>query len=204
MNLYVSIASEAERLEAAQLFQKVYEEEFQLDFKRFDDAFPLVFPSDVLLIRLQESRLVGTASLMRPVEGLFPSEYIFGADLSGLVDPLSLAQSVEVGRLAKIRDFPSGVIAKAVMLATDKYLHSRCLGGWVATVKPPLYRILEKTGLTMTPVALSIEKTGEQAECVRLYKGSGILAFRALAESTAAAFGTMSHTIGEYDIQLLF
>lgn len=203
MNLVVSVATNQEVGEATALFHQVYQDEFELDFDRFERAFPMHFPSEVLLIRTEDGELVGTASFMKPVDGMFPSEYIFGAKISQQAHLFPFEQTVEIGRLAKRRNFPSGLIAKTVMLATDAYLKFYNMQAWIATVKPPLYQMLAKTGLEMVPFELGPEKTGEQGDCVRRYKGGSIAIFRASAESTEDAFLPIRYSMSEHTVRIV-
>ncbi len=204
MNLFVSIAQENELHEAETLLHDVYKEEFDLDFDCFDRVFPLEFPREVLLIRNEDGQLVATASFMQSVEGLFPSEYYFGARIQQQASQFSMASTVEVGRLAKRGDFKDSVIASTVMLATNDYLKYRGYENWLATVKPLLYSRLARTGLEMVPFELGPEKTGAQAECVSRYKGNSISVFRASAQSTAAAFEPIRHTLVNHSVELTF
>lgn len=189
MNINVGWAdTDDERREAALLLKKVYLDEFGLDFDIFKQVFPIHFNSDVMLIRDESGRLVGTASMLYPLEGLFPSEYIFGADITGS-DRNAASKTVEVGRLAKAGDFPGGIITKAVMLETAAYLKAKKLDSWIATVRPPLYRILKSTGLNMHAFDMNPIPEGAQAEIVRKYKGNEIVVFEAAADDTGRAFG---------------
>jgi hypothetical protein len=186
VNVQWAITDE-DRQEAFLLLKKVYLEEFDLDFELFRQAFPLMFRSDVMMIRDQDGRLVGTASMMYPLNGLFPAEYIFGAKISESTGRQA-NRTIEVGRLAKVPDFPGGIITKEVMLATAAYLKKENLQSWIATVKPPLYRILRSTGLQMTYFEVNAGLEGEQAEIVRRYKGDHIVVFEASTKNTIAAF----------------
>ena len=209
MNLFVSLATPERVGEATALFHEVYEAEFKLNFDRFEKAFPLHFPSDVLLICTEGGQLVGTASMMKPLDGLFPSEYIFGARISQQAALFPIDRTVEIGRLAKRKDFSGGLIARTVMLATDAYLKAYGFEAWIATVRPPLHHILAKTGLEMIPFDLEPEKTDEQGACVneyrrvKHYKGNSITVFRASAHSTAAAFAPVSYSLAEHSVQII-
>jgi hypothetical protein len=202
MKYTVSLAyTNAERGEAFGLLKKVYSNEFGLDLEAFKSLFVLPFDTDVLVIRDETGRMAGTASIMFPQEALFPSEYIFGASIREDGYLLPLSQSVEVGRLAKLKEVPNGLIIKAVMLAVAVYLRRRKRAGWVATVKPPLFRILQKKGLETKTFEKYSERTdAAQAEAVKKYKGDRIVSFWASSENTYQAFEALQTPDIEVDL----
>lgn len=202
MKYTVSLAfTDAERGEAFGLLKKVYSDKFDLDFEVFKSLFKLPFDTDVLVIRDETGRVAGTASVMFPQGDLFPTEYIFGTPIRDTGHFLPLRQSVEVGRLAKAKDVSNGLIIKATMLAVAAYLHRRQLAGWVATVKPTLFRILQKTGLEGRVFEKYRECTdAAQAEAIKKYKGNQIISFWASTENTSRAFETLQ--TGDIEVDL--
>lgn len=202
MKYTVSLAyTDAERGEAFGLLKKVYSDEFDLDLEVFKSLFTLPFDTDVLVIRDEMGKMAGTASMMLPYGDLFPTEYIFGATIRDTGHFLPLRQSVEVGRLAKAKDVPNGVITEAVMLAVAIYLRRKKLAGWVATVKPTLFRILQKKGLEAKTFEKYSERTDvAQAEAVKKYKGDKIVSFWASSEDTYQAFGVSQTPDIEVDL----
>lgn len=202
MKIYVQLAqTDQERQEGSLLLKKVYMDEFGLDFDKFKVAFPKSFFQDLLLIRHEEN-LVGTASMMYPLEGIFPSEYIFGARICNNIKRNHASRTIEVGRLAKVANFPGGIITKSVMLATARYLEVNSLESWIATVKPALARILRSTGLEMLPFEIEPETDGDQAEIVKRYKGDNISVFEATRESTLTCFGKIDPFGDDFTIDI--
>jgi hypothetical protein len=201
MNTTVTLAqTDADRQVGHLLFKNVYFHSFGLDFKAFADTFDEKFEDDLLLIRNSNGQLLGTASIIFPNADLFQSEYIFGATIRQNGANLPLHQSVEIGRLAKTPEAQGGLVTKAIMLAVSAYLLKKGLAGWVATVKPSLYRILKKTGLETVLFEEYAEQDAEKAAIVQGYKGDEIVTFWASAESTIASFQKMDS--GDIDIQI--
>jgi hypothetical protein len=192
MNFIVSLAhTDAQRQEGIALFRKIYKENFNLDFEAFDAHFPLHFVSDIFLIHDETGRLVGTASIVRPIEVLFPSEYFFETDIASYSEILPLHSAIEVGRLAKVtdKDVPQSKVTRAVMLAVAAYLKKHNLLGWVATVKPAYYRIIKATGLVTTVFEGSKDcNTEAQREVIKNYKGDEVVTFWAGSDDTVGAF----------------
>lgn len=192
MNITVSLAqTDAESREGTALFHQIYEGDFKLDFEAFGLHFPRNFESDILLLRDETNHLVATASLITPIDGLYPSEYYFETNIASLARELPLHNAIEVGRLAKINDktVPHLLVTHTIMLAVAAYLQRHKLSGWVATVKPAFYRIIKATGLVTTVFEKVKDcNTTAQREVIKNYKGDAVITFWASTDDTIKAF----------------
>lgn len=190
MKITVSVAyTDAALREAFALLYQIYLNVFKVDLKELKRLFPLDFRSVVLLVKDETGKLLGTASLMYPHDIFFPTEYLFGATIRNDGVYLPLRGGVEVGRLAKADDAPSDLVSKAIMLGVAAYIRKENLSGWVATVKPPMYRIIKRTGLQSVLFETYLEETDEEkAAIIEKYKGKEIKSFWASAEDTIHAF----------------
>ncbi|MCF0070816.1 hypothetical protein LZD49_10060 [Dyadobacter sp. CY261] len=204
MDITVSRATSVEdQRDARYLLKTVYKDEFGINFDEFKSVFPLDFNTILLVIRNEENQLLGTASIMEPVGKLFPTEYIFGANVQKFEQVLPLAGAVEIGRLAKSKDAKAGIVTKAIMLATMDYLTMSNFQGWVSTVKSPLYRLLRSMGLEMFTFDEFAQKEGVEAEIVARYKGDHIESFFASTQDTVTAFRKIERSGPGYQINIL-
>lgn len=195
MNITVSLAqTDAESREGTALFQQIYESNFDLNFEAFHTHFPLSFPGKCLLLHNETNNLVATASLISPIDGLYPSEYYFETDIASFAGELPLHNAIEVGRLAKINDrvVPHLLVTHTIMLAVAAYLQRHKLSGWIATVKPAFYRIIKATGLVTTVFEKVKDcNTYAQREVIKNYKGDEVITFWAGTDDTIKAFESL-------------
>lgn len=206
MRLMVTLAqSDADRREAYELVRQVYAREFNVDLDQLREKATISFRSDVLLIRDERQELVGTASILYPADSyLFPSEYMFGADIQQSGQELPLGNTVEVGRLAKANVEDRGLVIQATMLAVNAYLRRENLSGWIATVKLRMKRMLQMTKLEMQDFAQSPHKTSfnDVPNLLDGYKGKDVSFFWASAESTYQAFEKLYGLLDQGIIQI--
>lgn len=188
MSILVKLAAtDSERRDAHALVRESYRQSFGLDLN--DLHHKESFNSQVLMAySLNDQSLLGTMGILFPnSEGRYPSEALFGYDLSDIRG--DIRGYAEIGRFATSREGKSDPsVVLSLFLGAISYHESSGIPGWIATVKDDVYRFLGSLGLAMP--LLDQEPFIAENDPLKKYAGDGqdIRLIRVKIEDTRRAF----------------
>ena len=151
MPIIITLARTREQKAAAfELLRKIYLETYQIDLNDLHHSHPEKFRSDILIAYSDESNeILGTMSIIYPNQkGLFPTETLFGFDLSDL--GLSGKKYVEVGRFATSESATMDrKVVLSLFLGALRLFEIKKIQGWSGTVKDDVFRFLNTIKLPL-------------------------------------------------------
>ncbi|MDQ1090157.1 hypothetical protein [Siphonobacter sp. SORGH_AS_1065] len=148
--------------EAYALVERRYWETHQIEASKLHTSQR--YRTKVLVVYDQNDKLLGTASLMFPTNGIFPGEDLFQVDFHKSSLPLDWNRTVEYGRLAIEPQAPPEVLL-LIQKAFLYYGKRWNLSGFVAIVRTALGRSLRKSFQFETiPTCLNDRKEGSFLE----------------------------------------
>jgi hypothetical protein len=154
MPITITLAKTSEQRAAAyKLLRDTYLEEYQIDLNELHHSHPEKFRSDILIAYSDNpNEILGTMSIIYPNQkGLFPTETLFGFDLSDFALPNQ--KYVEVGRFATAKSArKQSKVVISLFLGALKLFKNKRIKGWTGTVKDDVFGFLNTIHLPLNTV----------------------------------------------------